>query len=329
MEEAIKKRDYGFDNLKLFLIVLVVLGHLLEEISLEGNLGIIRSVIYSFHMPLFIFISGYFSKNGQNRCSRALSDYLIPFFVFNSLYTVLFTKYTILNIFLPKYAFWYLLSLFFWNVGIEAVSKFKPILIISVLLGLYCGLFDDIDRLFSLSRTICFFPFFILGYKFSDEKIKKLRSFNKALPIICIALCAGATAMLNYKEIIPVKMYEMIQSYGKNGVENLSGVLQRLIIYVLAFALVLSIVAVVPNKEHWFTEYGKRTVCIYIFSSFLIKWAFELFKNADMSFAYKNTLTELAFAIILEIVIILLTANKYVFKAYSFFIRMIRKVFIR
>lgn len=58
-----KERNYLFDNLKFLLIVLVVFGHSLEEISLEHNYAIIRAWIYSFHMPVFVFISGYFSKS--------------------------------------------------------------------------------------------------------------------------------------------------------------------------------------------------------------------------------------------------------------------------
>lgn len=57
-----KERNYLFDNLKFLLIVLVVFGHSLEEISLEHNYAIIRAWIYSFHMPVFVFISGYFRK---------------------------------------------------------------------------------------------------------------------------------------------------------------------------------------------------------------------------------------------------------------------------
>ena len=54
---AIKQRNPYWDTLKAMLIVLVVLGH---TGTAMGNKWL--SVIYAFHMPLFIFISGYFSK---------------------------------------------------------------------------------------------------------------------------------------------------------------------------------------------------------------------------------------------------------------------------
>lgn len=83
----VKERSLLFDNIKTVLIILVVLGHALEEISLEHEYGIIRVCIYSFHMPAFIFISGYFSGGGgtQTKVKKLLLivgyliSYLIPF----------------------------------------------------------------------------------------------------------------------------------------------------------------------------------------------------------------------------------------------------------
>ena len=58
-----KERDYGFDNSKLILIILVVFAHLLEISTKNyGSNNDIYRVIYSFHMPAFVFITGYFSK---------------------------------------------------------------------------------------------------------------------------------------------------------------------------------------------------------------------------------------------------------------------------
>lgn len=58
-----KHRIEFFDKLKFFAIYLVVLGHFLFYIKcgLLGNLT--YKIIYTFHMPLFIMISGYFSQN--------------------------------------------------------------------------------------------------------------------------------------------------------------------------------------------------------------------------------------------------------------------------
>ena len=51
-----------FDALKLFAIYLVIWGHCINWYRLgQGENDVIYRIIYSFHMPLFMMISGYFS----------------------------------------------------------------------------------------------------------------------------------------------------------------------------------------------------------------------------------------------------------------------------
>ncbi len=51
-----KKYNYTFGTLSAFGIIFVVLGHVGAETLTIDN----WFTYYSFHMPLFIFISGYF-----------------------------------------------------------------------------------------------------------------------------------------------------------------------------------------------------------------------------------------------------------------------------
>ncbi|PWJ60383.1 fucose 4-O-acetylase-like acetyltransferase [Dyadobacter jejuensis] len=54
-----KDRIEYIDNLKGLAILMVVVGHFIQYNSAEGKDNVIFSIIYSFHMPLFMFISGY------------------------------------------------------------------------------------------------------------------------------------------------------------------------------------------------------------------------------------------------------------------------------
>lgn len=57
-----KKRNISFDLLKLFAIYLVLWGHCVQELrSYDNNRDLVYLIIYSFHMPLFMMVSGYFS----------------------------------------------------------------------------------------------------------------------------------------------------------------------------------------------------------------------------------------------------------------------------
>ena len=56
-------RDLRFDGLKFLLIFLVVLGHLTFK---DYGVGV-KSMIYSFHMPVFVFLSGYFTSFSSDK----------------------------------------------------------------------------------------------------------------------------------------------------------------------------------------------------------------------------------------------------------------------
>ena len=58
-----QQREYLFDNYKVLLIILVVIGHFIEPCYDQNSfLYELKWGIVAFHMPAFIFISGYFSK---------------------------------------------------------------------------------------------------------------------------------------------------------------------------------------------------------------------------------------------------------------------------
>ena len=56
-------RIFLWDNLKFFLICCVVVGHFVDQhADVSNTYGSIFLFIYSFHIPLFLFISGLFYK---------------------------------------------------------------------------------------------------------------------------------------------------------------------------------------------------------------------------------------------------------------------------
>lgn len=67
-----RERDYFFDNLKAVLIYLVVLGHFLLPIRGANPLVEVKRLIYVFHMPLFVFVSGYFAKKSTGTVNTIL-----------------------------------------------------------------------------------------------------------------------------------------------------------------------------------------------------------------------------------------------------------------
>ena len=83
-------RDIRSDFLKLVLIFLVVLGHLsYYDFGLRIN-----RIIYSFHMPAFIFLSGYFtSQDTPARRQRAQLIKLLVIYVIAQTLHILMLQY--------------------------------------------------------------------------------------------------------------------------------------------------------------------------------------------------------------------------------------------
>lgn len=130
-------REFLFDNYKAFLIVLVVIGHFIEPCyENNGFLYDLKWAIVSFHMPAFIFISGYFSKKGTS-FKKLLNGLVIPYFVYEIIYYLLYTlildKETKLYFAHPKFSLWYLMALFAWKLLAPMVEKIPGHLVLSCL----------------------------------------------------------------------------------------------------------------------------------------------------------------------------------------------------
>ena len=74
-EKQNSQRIAYIDALKGFAILCVVLGHIatgnLRDPFTQTIYFYLYNIIYSFHMPAFIFLSGYFSKSASNDESYA------------------------------------------------------------------------------------------------------------------------------------------------------------------------------------------------------------------------------------------------------------------
>lgn len=178
-----KERDYFFDNLKAVLIFLVVLGHFLLPIHGDNPLVVVKRLIYVFHMPLFVFISGYFAKkiykNGQYNFKKILyllKAYVVFVVAIQVVYAIAgFEKFTEIDFFSQSGAPWYLFAMIVWYLTIPLVRKCKavPVLLLTVVLALTAGYFKNVGDFLCLSRILVFGPFFYLGYFLEQKTLEK------------------------------------------------------------------------------------------------------------------------------------------------------------
>ena len=74
-----ENRIYWLDNLKWFLILLVVLGHAIQHTYADFGQNCLFRAIYSFHMPAFMAVSGYLAWKPKTVCVSS-TDYLKKLF---------------------------------------------------------------------------------------------------------------------------------------------------------------------------------------------------------------------------------------------------------
>ncbi|MFR1114426.1 MAG: acyltransferase family protein [Blautia sp.] len=270
-----REREYLFDNYRFLLIFLVVVGHFIEPCFRNNSiLSDMRSFIFSFHMPAFIFISGYFSKNPAS-LKKLVQTLLIPYFVYEIVYYLLYIfllhKETKLYLAYPKFTLWYLIALFAWRIAAPWVRRIPHFLPLSFLGGLLIG-FTDLDNFLSIPRIVYFFPFFLAGIEFRPEWVKKLRDNALRIPL----LAGGIPLMLILLAGLCLKASTIQIFYGRYSYDSMDlspilGLSTRLLCYLLSFALIFLFMMVLSNQRRTYSYIGQRTMPIYIFHGLLFK----------------------------------------------------------
>ncbi|UOB21197.1 acyltransferase family protein [Macrococcus armenti] len=268
-----KERDYYFDNAKLYLIILVVFGHIIRSYINESQfIYALYMFIYSFHMPAFVLISGYFAKSihKPGYIKKVALKLLLPYIIFQTFYAVYY--YLIddvstikLNPFDPEWAMWFLISLFSWQIILFIVKDINALIVlpVSFLIGVTAGYFSFIDGTLSLSRTLVFLPLFLLGYYAQPSHFKYIR--DKKYVIFSILVLSAVFLFyylfkIDFNWLFGSKPYESIEAHAP---DMYSG-FKRLAVYVIIIVSTTSFLNIVPNRQLKYTYIGSRTMFIYL-----------------------------------------------------------------
>ncbi len=269
-------RDPYIDNLRFFLIILVVIGHFLSQLIKIKELKYLYYIIHIFHMPCFVFVSGYVSKhvhkNGIFNTRKIMSLFWM-FLLFKIGNYICYGMNGKLNLFYVKDAPWYLLSLTFWTMLIPFFEKCNKtlVLISTILLALICGYDSSIGSFLVLSRTIVFLPFFILGFYTTKEHLDKLLNLRLRIPAILLFCGSFLLLTMIYPYVKPfVKIVFAGSSYATIFKKYWHyGAIIRLIWYGLASIFTISFLLLVPRVKLSFTVLGERTLPVYILHIFI------------------------------------------------------------
>lgn len=269
-------RDGRIDTLKGLLIILVVLGHLITTID---NVNVINHAvmggIYIFHMPLFIFISGYLTRDPREQPASRMWNGVKTIALALAIFQVIRCSVNIAMggnpvatlLAFPFGELWYLLCLIYWRVLFyytPARLIDKPALHIglAVLAAILVGLIP-LNNALALSRGINFYMYFLLGYYWRQGKLKPALWRNSIVQIAIVAVLLPAIFIL-----FP-RCGNMLNGADQYGIQDIP---QKVMIMLCSVSMSLLVFRSV--REHRIMSHvGRESLFIYLYHYLVIRLA--------------------------------------------------------
>ena len=300
-------RDERIDSVKFWLVVLVITAHVIMRKEFAGSAACVAlwNWLCLFAMPLFVFISGYYSrkKDGQSFWPSIwkLLEPLIIFQVIGLLFYV-GDPLSIRTILTPWYMLWYLLSLIYWRLMLQMIPDrilrhTKLILITTFCIGILAG-FLPFDRFLSLQRTLALIPFFFLGYYMKGRNFylpDKYKLHCAVFLIVILAILFFYPHRINdLKFATPYK--------------SLLGAAIRMIVFAFAVPMSIAFINLCPHTR-WTARQGRMTLQYYIYHALIVPPSSALIMPPLLVIAEKLNvpMTFITAAIIITVIIVVLT----------------------
>lgn len=267
-------RDPHYDNVKFLAVVLVVLGH--AWYSLDGGrlTAAAHLFVYTFHMPVFILIAGFFSRRfatTRSKVRRLVVGVGVPYLIFEAAYPlyvhVLHGDRFVWSPLSPYWVMWFLPALFVWRLSTPFWQQVRWPLVIALAASLASGAIQLPDQL--ATRVLGFLPFFVIGLLMRDEHVQWLRTRPARVGAVLVTVAAGATSVF----MAPRMSDEWLSyraDYGDLGVSPYAGMILRVAMLACGLAMTGAFLALTPRRRMWFTDLGGRSMYVYLLHGFFI-----------------------------------------------------------
>lgn len=217
------------DSLKGILILLVVLGHAIQGVYVENvESNRLWNIIYSFHMPAFFAISGYFAQpagGGYKWLTKRIQQLLVPYFAWAFLKLIIIqglSLSSVVAIVTDPVSFWFLWVLF-WVYFLFQASLFLHkkskvefnFISIVFALALIAVMAVFSTKMFAFHLIAYYFSFYALGYYMGRLQLFKVSSGwgVGVLAAIWLILAMGWSmhALPNWMPAIPYVPSSIVQ----------------------------------------------------------------------------------------------------------------------
>ncbi|MET7319357.1 acyltransferase family protein [Streptomyces sp. NPDC005549] len=273
-----RQRDAFFDNAKYLAIVLVGVGHAWGQI-LDGNRTVetLYRVLYTFHMPAFIVISGYFSRSfdlSPKRVKRLITGVAVPYLVFEVAYTLHRrisedpqSDFSLLD---PTYLLWFLCALFVWRLTTPIWQTVRWPLPIALGIAALASVTPSVGNDLNMQRVLQFLPCFVLGLVLRPEHFQLVR--RRAVRILSVPVVAAALVIAWWSvPRMETGWFYRNAAMQDTGAPWWSGPVLTLALFGCSVVLTACFFAWVPGRRMWFTALGAGTIYGYLLHGFLVK----------------------------------------------------------
>ena len=266
------------DNAKGVMIFFVVFGHLIERLTINHNT--IKSLylsIYSFHMPAFVMLAGMTTSQlvGRPYLRRLAGAILVPFAIFTVAYELLeFALHGTISDYTktaqPYWLLWFLLCLFYWRVVITFVAKVPGAIFFAFAASLVAGYFDSITNVLAASRTIYFFPFFLIGYQLTIRFFEK-SEFFRIPKIIAIGILVANVVCFYYLRLVQPQWLYGSMPYSIMHMSGPLAALIRLGFCAVSLVTIFAILLLVPTRGSFLSVWGRGSLITYLLHGLVVK----------------------------------------------------------
>jgi fucose 4-O-acetylase-like acetyltransferase len=271
-------RDPWYDNAKMALVTLVVVGHSWVLLPNNAVTDHFYDFLYAWHVPAFVFVTGFLSQRfsySRVRLYQLFRTVVVPYVLFEcalALFRIYVGGEQLQDLFRdPHWPMWYLSALFFWRL---LTPVFRPLPVgvvaalgVSVVAGMYAG--DTLD----LARVLGLLPFFVMGLKATPERLELLR--RRPAQLAAVLVFVGIWVLTTWTDAWASTEWLYYRSrYDEMGyADDLHALGTRALVLAIGTLGAFAFFALVPRVNGWFTRMGAYTLVVYLFHGFVIKGA--------------------------------------------------------
>lgn len=270
-------RDPWLDNIKMVLVTLVVVGHAIGLVENTPGKSWVYDFIYLWHVPAFVFISGYLSKSftwDPRRLKNLLYTLAVPYLLFEPA-LFYYRRYVAdedvqgpLWI-VPHWTMWFLIVLLMWRLITPILKRHWLFLPLSVLVSLLGGLWSD-DTLM-IPRFLGLLPFYVLGLHIKPRHLQHLDDIWVRVAAVPMLIGIGVMALYTDSWADAALLW-YDTGYTDIPIDDEFVFQTRLTVMMVGLVGTFAAIALVPRRNlGWFTTMGTGSLVVYLFHGFVVK----------------------------------------------------------